>query len=90
MAKVKNLTNRHLEVLRWKILPLSGTMLSSSHHLVDDMPNELAYSDTMKRLADEGLVEIEGYTPPANMPPPPAPKTEPVVPKVKKPRPKDE
>lgn len=89
MAKVTNLTPRHLEVLRWTILPMGSRLINPARQMVDTMPDELAYSDNLKRLADEGVLEIEGYVPEAKRPAPPAPKTEPVKPATKKPRAKD-
>lgn len=87
MAKVTNLTPRHLEVLRWTILPMCSRMINPARQMVDTMPDELAYSDNLKRMADEGLLEIEGYVPESKRAPVRPP--EPVKPTMKKPRAKD-
>lgn len=78
MAKVTNLTDRVQSFLRWKVMPNSSKLIDPRGAIVDVMPDHLAYSPEGKGLADQGFLELEGYTPPK----PEAPKAPPPPPVV--------
>ena len=61
MPVVKNLTNRGVSLLRWRILPNGTKAIDPSGNLANSLPAEVAYSDQAKRLADQDILEIEGY-----------------------------
>lgn len=78
MAKVTNLTDRVQPLLRWKVLPKGSRLVDPKGDIRDSMPDNLAYSDIAKSLADQGVLELEGYTPKSAAPPPaPEPPPEP-------------
>lgn len=62
MAKLSNLTGQTVELLGWRILPFSGRYLDRLYRSHRDIPDDIAYSDQAKHLADQGILEIEGYT----------------------------
>jgi len=62
MVKVTNKTGRVVPLARWKVLPNSSKLLDARGHHQDAMPEEIAFSSTAKRLADAGLLSIEGYS----------------------------
>lgn len=62
MAKVRNLTGRSVPLLRWRILPNSDQALNPAGEVVDYVPDVVSYSPQAKRLADQGILWIQGYT----------------------------
>ena len=63
MAKVTNLTNKTIPLLRWKVLPASSNVVDPKGHVYTSMPDDVAYSSVGKRLALQGALELEGYSP---------------------------
>jgi len=62
MAKVTNLTDRGVLLLRWRILPKNqGGVMDPSGNRVESVPADVAYSPQAKRLANKGILKIEGY-----------------------------
>ena len=70
---IKNISGKPLPILRWTLLP-DGRAVARFTGKIQDLPVSAVQSPQARRLADEGLVEIEGYTPApkAATPPPPA------------------
>jgi len=64
MAQVTNLTDRTVSFLRWRVLPRSSKLLNPKGEVCASMPDALAYSAVAKQLADQGLLELEGYNRP--------------------------
>lgn len=62
MPKVKNLTKETVHVQRWKFLP-DGRVMDPRGNLKGAVPDDVAYSAAAKRLADQGVLDIEGYRP---------------------------
>lgn len=87
MPKVKNLTKKTIPVQRWKFLP-DGRVMDPRGNLKGAVPDDVAYSAAAKRLADQGVLDIEGYRPKKPDvkvgPPPAAPKVEAKVEDVSK------
>lgn len=54
-----------INILGWRVLPLSKGVLDPSGRAQEEMPAEVAYSEQAKRLADLGVLTIEGYVRPA-------------------------
>lgn len=79
MAKVENLTDRGVPLLRWRILPKGVKALNPRGDIVECVPDSVAYSDAAKRLADSGVLWVEGYSKPKKKAKSaPAPAAEPV------------
>lgn len=76
---VKNLSGKPLSLLRWTLLPDGKVVAKFTGKVLEQLPAAAAQSPQARRLADERLIEIEGYTPP----PPPAP-TPPPAPEMKR------
>lgn len=57
-----------VNILGWRVLPLSKGVLDPNGRAQEEMPTEIAYSEQAKRLADLDVLSIEGYVGPA-MPP---------------------
>jgi len=62
MAKMKNLTDTTVSVQRWKFLP-DGRCLDPRGNVKNVVPDDVAYGAAAKRLADQGVLDIEGYRP---------------------------
>jgi len=62
MVKVTNKTDRVVELVRWKVRPNSSDLLDAGGYPQTLMPDDLAFSTAAKRLADQGLLHIEGYS----------------------------
>lgn len=60
MAKVQNLQGRTVSLLRWKVLP-DGRCVNPRGDVGCCLPDAVAYSDKAKRLADQGVLKLEGY-----------------------------
>lgn len=65
MNRVRNCTDRGIEVLGWRFLPKSTYAISPGGQKTDHIPAVVAFSQQAKRLADLMLLEIDGYTPAA-------------------------
>lgn len=63
MAKVTNNTSRGVSFRGWRVLPNSGKIVDRMGHVRDTMPDHDAYCPLAKRLADDGILTLEGYTP---------------------------
>ena len=83
MAKVKYIEKggAGVSVQRWRFLP-DGSALTPKGQKADRIPDDVAYSPAAKRLADQGILAIEGYTPATKAPKKvaEAPKKQPEVP----------
>jgi hypothetical protein len=73
MARIANLTQMTIKLLNWRILGGSNKALNPQGKLVDWIPEEIAFSPQAKRLADQGFLRIEGYTPKKPKPSPDTP-----------------
>jgi len=65
-------------VMRWRFLP-DGRILDPHGNVKKMVPDDVAYSQAAKRMADKGILDIEGYAAPkaaVKKAPPPAPKAE--------------
>jgi len=81
MPKVKNLSGTTVLIQHWKLLP-DGRLLDPRGVVKGAVPDDVAYSAAAKRLADQGVLDIEGYkpkkaaAPEPKAAPAPAPKSE--------------
>lgn len=63
MNKVTNLTTRNVEVIGWRFLPSSTYAIDPVGNKTDHIPTHVAFSSVAKRLANMGVLEIDGYYP---------------------------
>jgi len=63
MVKVTNLTDRVAGFLHWRVMPKSSVLRDPRGAKRELMPAEIAYSSVAKHLADQGVLELEGYHP---------------------------
>lgn len=75
MPKVKNLSDKTVLVQHWKFLP-DGRVMDPRGNLKGVVPDGVTYSAAAKRLADQGVLDIEGYRPKPVVPVDPPPKME--------------
>lgn len=61
MVKVMNLTARGVPFLGWRVLPNGSDLTDPNGQKQTSMPADVAYSAQAKRLADQGLIAIDGY-----------------------------
>lgn len=54
-------------VMRWRFLP-DGRVLDPKGNVKSVVPDDVAYSNAAKRLANKGILDIEGYHPPRPKP----------------------
>jgi hypothetical protein len=50
-------------VMRWRFLP-DGRVLDPHGRVKAQVPDDVAYSPAAKRMADKGILDIEGYVVP--------------------------
>jgi len=81
MPKVKNLTDKTVPIQHWKLLP-DGRALDPRGNVKAVLPDDVAYSAAAKRLADQGVLDIEGYVVKKTAPPPSPAAVLPTVPPV--------
>lgn len=62
MPKVENLTSVGVSLANWRILPNGGEVISPTGQRGTSLPADVAFSPRAKRMADQGLIAIEGYT----------------------------
>lgn len=80
MPKVKNLSGTTVRIQHWQLLP-DGKILDPRGVVKGAVPDDVAFSAAAKRLADQGVLDIEGYRSKAV-----PPKAAPVAPKVEEPK----
>jgi len=62
MNRVRNCLDRAVEVCGWRFLPKSTYAIDPSGRKTDHIPAVVAFSAQAKRLADLGLLHIDGYS----------------------------
>jgi hypothetical protein len=70
-------------IMRWRFLP-DGRVLDPHGQVKAQVPDDVAYSPAAKRMADRGILDIEGYVVPKKKEAAPSP----VVTSVKEEEPK--
>ena len=85
--KVKNLSGKKVPILQYVVMPDGRAVKKFSGEVLPELPHDVAETLQCKRLADMGLLEIEGYktpevvakrlTPPTKQAAPEPPKKEP-------------
>lgn len=61
MAKVTNKTDRGIPLRGWRVLPNGSKVVDRSGRIHKSVPDEVAYCPQAKALADQGVLELEGY-----------------------------
>jgi len=62
MAKVTNLAPTSTILHRWISAPNSSTWIDMVGKSYEELPDDVGYSVEAKRLADLGILSIEGYS----------------------------
>lgn len=64
LPKVKNISGKKVPILQYVVLPDGRAVKKFSGEVLPELPHDVADTIQCKRLADMGLLEIEGYKTP--------------------------